>query len=81
MKPEEIEAEQNKIKEVANNWCFYLINQFKEYRYILYQEWQNSFASDLYGNQESDFFDWEELLQEPFTIDGNTKWSQADSNR
>ena len=72
MQPEEIEAEQNKIKEVANNWCFYLINQFKEHRYVLYQEWQNSFTSDLYGNQESDFFDWEELLQEPFPIDGNT---------
>ena len=70
--PEEIEAEQNKIKEVANNWCSYLISQFKEHRFVLYQEWQNSFTTDLYGNEESDFFDWEELLQEPLPIDENT---------
>ena len=70
--PEEIEAEKNKIKEVANNWCSYLISQFKEHRFVLYQEWQNSFTRDLYGNEESDFFDWEELLQEPLPIDENT---------
>ena len=70
--PEEIEAEQNKIKEVANNWCSYLISQFKEHRFVLYQEWQNSFTTDLYGNQESDFFDWDELFQEPLPIDEDT---------
>ena len=72
MTPEEIEAKQNKIKEAADNWYGYLINQFKEHRFVLYKEYANSITTDLYGNQDSDFFDWEELYQESFPIDENT---------
>ena len=46
MTPEEIEAKQNKIKEAADNWYGYLINQFKEHRLVLYQEYANSITTD-----------------------------------
>ena len=49
------------VKEKADNWKNYLLNQFNEHRFALYEEWDNSCTEDQYGNFESDFFDYQEL--------------------
>ena len=49
------------VKEKADNWKNYLLKQFNEHRFALYEEWDNSCTEDQYGNFESDFFDYQEL--------------------
>ena len=54
----EIEHQQ---KEKADNWKDFLLSRYREHRFVLYEEWESSNTVDQYGNEDSDFFDQEEL--------------------
>jgi len=43
---EEIQAEQNNKKLEADTWKEYLLKQFNEHRFVLYEEWDNSWVED-----------------------------------
>jgi hypothetical protein len=43
------------VKEKADKWKDYLLKQFNEHRFALYEEWDNSCTEDQYGNLDSDF--------------------------
>ena len=58
---EEIEAEQNNKKLEADTWKEYLLKQFNEHRFVLYEEWDNSWVEDQYGNMDSEYVDYQEL--------------------
>ncbi len=62
LKRKEREKEiENKKKEQADNWEDFLLSRYREHRFVLYEEWNNSYTVDQYGNEDSNFFDQEEL--------------------
>ena len=52
---------EKEVKQKADNWKAYLLKQFNEHKFALYEEWTDAMSEDQYGNTDSDFIDYEEL--------------------
>ncbi len=57
------EKEENAAKQKAESWSEQIIKLITDNKDAIYKDYQNSQYTDQYGNEESDFFDFEELYE------------------